>query len=175
MAEAKSSAVPVGMKFEKLEAARMVSRSANRDEAALTVSPTGHSKSNTETKDRVMELVEEARVNQEKFRFAYGVNREAGIIALYVADWDTIGAMPVRVTPNSISFHLAPVFEKYPSLRPATKVEPEIGVTTDADGKRCIAFNILAALPKQKSRRSSKNQTQTADNKPTPAKQEPPK
>ncbi|HEY3363508.1 MAG TPA: hypothetical protein VGK74_00375 [Symbiobacteriaceae bacterium] len=161
MTQAKGTPVPDGIKFDMVEETHVISGGANRSEAALVVKVSGHSRSNTETKDRVIELVEAAAVNREKFRLSYGVNKDLGVIALYIASWETKGAMPVRVFPNGLSFHIGGVFRKYPSLRPNTTVEPEITATTDADGRRCLAFNILAALPKQKTRKSKKDNSNT--------------
>lgn len=142
-----------GIRFELIE------ETTSSSDAAVTVRTTGYCRSNTAFKAHVMELVEAAGTNREKFRLQLGVNREQGLLAVYVVDWDTKGGVPVRILPNAITFHIGPVFKKYPTLRPTTTVEPEAGLSTDADGRRCITFNIAAALPKQKSRRGKKETT----------------
>ncbi|HLN61976.1 MAG TPA: hypothetical protein VK464_10545 [Symbiobacteriaceae bacterium] len=142
-----------GIRFELIE------ETATPSDAAVTVRPTGYCRSNTAFKADIMELVESAGTNREKFRLQVGVNREQGLIAVYVVDWDSKGGVPVRVLPNAITFHIGAAFKKYPTLRPVTTVEPEAGVTTDADGRRCLTFNIVAALPKVKSRRGKKAAT----------------
>lgn len=157
--------VASGIKFEMLEESLQISGSANRGEAAVTVKPSGNTSGNTEMKVATNKHLEAAGLNGEKFRFAIGVNKELGVIALYVTNWEKKGAVPVRVYPNSLVFHLGAIFRKYPSLRPNTTVETELTPTTDAEGRACLAFNILSALPKPKTRKkkSDNQESTTAD------------
>lgn len=157
------SVLPIapGIKFEMVEDNLQISGSGNRGEAAVTAKPSGYTTGNTEMKAAVMKQLEAAGTNREKFRFAVGVNKELGIIALYASSWETKGAIPVRISSHALTFHLGATYRKYPSLRPNTIVETEITPTTDAEGRACLAFNIISALPKPKTRKKSNSQEST--------------
>lgn len=83
---------------------------------------------------------------RREFVVRYGVNLEAGSVAVFVEKPGYPGATGITLSRNDqvVAFHMGNVFEEYPDLRPATRIKPVITLDED-DGQKCLVVQIKGA------------------------------
>jgi hypothetical protein len=143
-------------RFKRVEEAFETAGGARRDPSAALVDVTGHTKTNVEGRNNILQLVHKVGADPKKFTLQYGVDESTKEVALYVVPPHTKGAMPVRVYSASATFHMGKPFEKYPAIRPEAKKEFALSkVTLDDEGNHCVILTLAAGVEPRKTGNST--------------------
>jgi hypothetical protein len=135
-----------------------VAGGARRDEAKMTVSPTGAIRSNTEGKQIAVNFAKVQGQNPDDFQFGFGGNVAAGQLALYAPKPGDTGLMKVSIYKHAIGCHAGAAFKEFPQLRPTTTVDCHVEESTDADGVPCLVVHVLAGAPTRAVKRKKKGE-----------------
>jgi hypothetical protein len=156
--------VEVGISLEPVTSTFLVSGGALREDPLVTVRKSGYASSNTGATDQVRTSAGEQSIPLENLHVTFGANVALGIVGMYLSQMETVGSMPLRVSGNTLIFHLGGVFKDNPAMRPNTTLSCAFKPGTDAKGKACFLINIGTGLPKRKGRAKS-----GSSDEPTPA------
>lgn len=152
----------MGIAMTPVTTVHQVSGGANRDPATITVKKTGYAYSNSEGTDYIRMGAKLQEIPWPEVYFSFGANAPAGLVGIYLVRMGAPGAMAVRDSEGTLSFHLGGVFKEHSDLRPKTTVECGIVYTKDDKGQPCFIINIGSALPKRKGRRKEGDSTEQA-------------
>ena len=137
-------------RFKIADTVRSIRAESSRAEAAVLVSRSGLSMTNSEGAQAVYDLAEDEGLDRDQFQVKLGGDSQAMMVGVYVCEGTEPGAMPVRRNDNTITLYLHGVFKENPKLRPASRVECQMTRGKDADGKDCVLINMKGGLVKPK-------------------------
>ncbi len=145
--------------FEAVTETYSSSSQSRRRSAGAVISRTGYGETNTNGTVEFQKLTTALGHRLEELTSAkFGVNVGAQLIAIYMAQDGEPGATTVKCSKDkrTIYFHLGPIFDKYPTLRPSGEVVCAVKLREDRKGKPCITVN-LKGTSVRKGRNSSES------------------
>lgn len=133
-------------KYAPLQASVMKKGGTRRRGMYARTEVTGYTTLSTSASDEQFLQAIAVGATQREYVVWFGVHAESGSVAVFVEKPPYAGAAGITLSRNDkvVSFHLGPVFEQYPDLRPAQRIKPI--VTLDKDGgKDCLSIQIKGA------------------------------